>query len=107
MSEGTEETKLMASFDAKLKLLKFTRKKPNTIIDGSNIVAMERQSKALNTVMDEVDILRRNVEQFKFGKEDEPDTVAAWGAELVGEIKKNGRSYCKTDRRHKRGKIQP
>ena len=45
MSEGTEETKLTASFDAKLKLLKFTRKKNNTIIDGSNIVAMERQSK--------------------------------------------------------------
>ena len=57
MAKGTEETKLMASFDAKLKLLKFTRTKTNTIIDGLNIVAMERQSKALNTEMDEVDAL--------------------------------------------------
>ena len=95
MSEGTEETKLMASFDAKLKLLKFTRTKTNTIIDGSNIVAMERQSKALNTVMDEVDVLRRSVEQFKFGKGDEPDAVAEWGAELDGEIKETDEAIAK------------
>ena len=95
MSEGTEETKLMASFDAKSKLLKFTRKKPNTIIDGSNIVAMERQSKALNTVMDEVDVLRQNVELFKFGKGDEPDAIAEWGAELDGEIKETDEAIAK------------
>ena len=97
MSERTEETngKPMASFDAKLKLLKFNRKKDNTIIDGSNIVAMERQSKALNTVMDEVDVLRRNVEQFKFGKGDEPDAVAKWGAELDGEIKETDEAIAK------------
>ena len=95
MSEGTEETKLMASFDAKLKLLKFTRKKTYTVIDGSNIVAMERQSKALNTVMNEVDVLRRNVEQFKFGKGDEPDAVAEWGAELDGEIKETDEAIAK------------
>ena len=95
MSEGTEETKLMASFDAKLKFLKFTRKKTYTVIDGSNIVAMERQSKALNTVMDEVDVLRRNVEQFKFGKGDEPDAVAEWGAELDGEIKETDEAIAK------------
>ena len=56
---------------------------------------MERQSKSLNTVMDEVDVLRRNVEQFKFGKGDEPDAVAAWGAELDGEVKETGEAISK------------
>ena len=56
---------------------------------------MERQSKALSTVMDEVDILRRNVEQFKFGKGDEPDAVAEWGAELDGEIKETDEAIAK------------
>ena len=56
---------------------------------------MERQSKALNTVMDEVDVLRRNVEQFKFGKGDEPDAVAGWGAELDGEIKETDEAIAK------------
>ena len=57
---------------------------------------MERQSKALNTVMDEVDILRRNVEQFKIGKGDEPDAVAEWGAELDGEIKETDEAGCQS-----------
>ena len=56
---------------------------------------MERQSKALNTVIDEVDVLQQNVEQFKFGKRDEPDAVAEWGAELNGEIKETDEAIAK------------
>ena len=50
MSEESEEAKSMGKLEAKLKLLKFTREKTGAIIDGSNIVAMERQHKALNAV---------------------------------------------------------
>ena len=45
--------------------------------------------------MDEVDVLRRNVEQFKFGKGDEPVAVAEWGAELDGEIKETDEAIAK------------
>jgi prefoldin subunit 5 len=48
-------------------------------------VALERQLKALNTVVDEVDTLRRSVEQSKFENGEEPETVATWGEKLDGE----------------------
>jgi hypothetical protein len=49
---------------------------------------MERHLKALNTVLDDVDALQRNVEQSKFAKGEELEAVAEWGAELDGEIGK-------------------
>ncbi|CAB4045863.1 Hypothetical predicted protein, partial [Paramuricea clavata] len=88
MTEGSEDVKLVADLNAKLKLLKFTRNKTGSITTGSIITAMERHLKALNTVLDDVDGLRKNVEQSKFEKGEEPEAVAEWGAELDGEIGK-------------------
>jgi hypothetical protein len=39
-------------------------------------------------VLNDVGALRRNVEQSKFEKGEEPEAVAEWGAELDGEIRK-------------------
>jgi hypothetical protein len=62
MTEGSEDVKLVADLiNAKLKLLKFTRDKTGSITTGSIITAMERHLKALNTVLDDVDALRRNM----------------------------------------------
>ncbi len=76
-----EETKLAADLNAKLKHLKFIRDKTNSIMDGSSIVAMERQLKALNSEADAVDELRRKIEQSKFEKDEEPDAIAKWGGD--------------------------
>lgn len=80
--------KLAADLAAKVKLLKFTRDKTGQITDGSIVTAMERHLKALNIVVDEVDALRRKVEQSKFEKGEELTAVAEWGAELHDEMVK-------------------
>ena len=58
--------KYVADLNVKIKLLKFTRDKTETTKDGAVITAMERHLKSLNTVLDDVDALRRDVEQSKF-----------------------------------------
>jgi hypothetical protein len=42
MTEGSEDVKLVADLNAKLKLLKFTRDKTGSITTGSIITAMKR-----------------------------------------------------------------
>ena len=49
---------------------------------------MDRQLKALSTLVDEVETLRRSVEQNKFKKGDEPEAVTTWGKDLDGEMSK-------------------
>jgi hypothetical protein len=88
MTENNEDAKFEADLEAKLKLLIFTRDKTGSIIEGSNTLAMDRQLKALNTLVDEVDMLRRSVEQNKFKKGEEPESVATWGKNLDGEVSK-------------------
>ena len=88
MAEKNEDAKFEADLEAKLKLLTFTRDKTGSIIEGSNTLAMDRQLKALNTLVDEVDMLRRCVEQNKFKKGEEPESVATWGKNLDGEVSK-------------------
>ena len=80
--------KLVKYLNVKIELLKFTRDKTGTIKDGAVITAMERHLKSLNTVLDDLDALRRDVEQSKFEKGEEPEAVAEWGKELDGEIEK-------------------
>ncbi len=84
--EGSENGKMETDLEAKLKLLKFTRDKTETVANSENILAMERQLKALNTVTNEVDSMRRKVEQYKFVKGKEPEMVAAWGEKIDEEI---------------------
>ena len=84
----TNMDKLVKDLNVKIELLKFTRDKTGTIKDGAVITAMERHLKSLNTVLDDLDALRRDVEQSKFEKGEEPEAVAEWGKELDGEIEK-------------------
>ena len=90
MAENNEDAKFEADLEAKLKLLTFTRDKTGSIIEGSITLAMDRQLKALNALVDEVDTLRRSVEQNKFkkGDQEEPESVATWGKNLDGEMSK-------------------
>ncbi len=89
MAENNEDAKFEADLEAKLKLLTFTRDKTEPIIEGSNTFEMDRQLKALNALVDEVDTLRRSVEQSKFKKGEEPESVpATCGKNLDGEISK-------------------
>ena len=88
MAENNEEGKVEADLQAKLKLLTFTRDKTKAIVEGSNTLAMDRQLKALSTLVDEVETLRRSVEQNKFKKGDEPEAVTTWGKDLDGEMSK-------------------
>ena len=84
----TNMDKLLADLNAKIKLLKFSRDKTETVKDGAVITAMECHIKSLNTVLDDVDALRRDVEQSKFEKGEKQEAVAEWGKELDGEIGK-------------------
>ena len=88
MAENNEDGKAEADLQAKLKLLTFTRDKTQAIIEGSNTLAMDRQLKALSTLVDEVKTLRRSVEQNKFKKGDEPEEVTTCGKNLDGEMSK-------------------
>ena len=81
--EDSENGRIETDLGAKLTLLKFTRDKTETIANSENILAMERQLKALNTVTDS---LRRKVEHYKFVKGEEPEMVAAWGEKIDEEI---------------------
>ena len=73
MAGINEDAKFEADLEAKLKFLTFTRDKTGSIIEGSNTLAMDRQLKALNALVDEVDTLRRSVEQNKFKKGEEQE----------------------------------
>lgn len=84
MSEESE--KLNKELETKMKLLKFTRDKTTGLLADSNILAMERQVKALNAIVDEVDSLRRKIEQFKFGNDESQGEIEAWGKEIDEEI---------------------
>jgi hypothetical protein len=57
MAEMSEESKLVADLNAKLRHLKFMRDKTHSIMSSQNVVAMERQLKALNSEVDEVNTL--------------------------------------------------
>ncbi len=85
--EDSENGKMETDLEVKLKLLKFTQDKTETSVNSENIVAMERQLKALNTVTDEVDSLQRKIEQYKFVKGKGAEMVAAWGEKIDEEIK--------------------
>lgn len=86
MSEGGEAEGLNADLEVKRKLLTFTRDKTKAIGDGSSVLAMERQLKALHSVLEQVDGLRRQVEQNKFKNNEKPDDIAAWGEEIDQEL---------------------
>ena len=59
------------------------RDKTHSIMLSPNVVAMERQLKALNSEVDKVDTTRwRKIKQSKFEKGEEPDAVAKWGEDI-------------------------
>ena len=49
----------------------------------------------MNTVLDDVDALRRDVEQTKFEKGEEPEAVAELGKELDGDVWKTDEAITK------------
>jgi hypothetical protein len=81
--EQSKDAKLESDLEAKPKLLVFTRDKTGSVTASANIVALERQLKALNTVVDEVDTLRRSVEQSKFENGDITRNMGHFAPALV------------------------
>ena len=88
MSEENGEARLNADLATKRKLLKFTMVKIPALIEDANVLAMERELKAMNAIVSGVDDLRKQLEQLKFEKGDEPEAVTKWGEELDTEVKR-------------------
>ena len=79
--------KLKADIGGKLKLLVLTSGKTHDILASGNVLAINRHREALNTIVNQVDILKLQVVEEKFKAGDSEDDITKWSTEIENQLK--------------------
>ena len=85
-AEKNRIQKMEAKLSAKLQLLELTRGKTMDVAVSDNLEKIRRHKETLQTIVADVEELKRDIEQEKLEKGETVDEVKEWGEETEGKI---------------------
>eukprot|EP00794_Sanderia_malayensis_P016264 gene16264-biopygen13817 len=78
--------KIQKNLDAIIQMLKFAQEETETILKKNSVKPLQRQLKKFESLLDEFENLKVQMQKLKFTNGEEPQDVRSWSLEIDGEI---------------------